>query len=243
MSKLICVDAGHGGTDSGASGNGIIEKVVTLRVANILGELLKNQGFNVIFTRTADNFVSLGERCRIANSKEADLFVSIHVNSASNKEARGTETLCYSKNKLAEAVQLNLVNDLKTKDRGIKERKDLYVLNGTKMTAVLVEMAFLSNKEDAELIKGKAFLYTTALAVTKGICQYFNIKFKADEEVKPNSKTVIDKDIDILLNGERIISKGYFADNKNLFTADFLRTLGFDVGYNPNTKQVIINSK
>jgi len=132
MSKLICVDAGHGGSDPGTSGNGIVEKIVTLNTALKVGKLLREQGFDVVFTRVVDKYIAFGERCRIANQKMADLFISIHVNSAGNTSVLGTKTLCYSKNKFAEIVQKNLINNLGTKDRSIKERKDLYVLNGTK---------------------------------------------------------------------------------------------------------------
>lgn len=238
MNKLICIDAGHGGKDSGAVGNGVIEKDITLKTARILGEMLKNQGFNVVFTRNNDIFISLGERCRIANNSSSDLFISVHVNSAENIQARGTETLCYSKNKIAEIVQKNLVNTLKTKDRGVKERKDLYVLNGTKMTAILVELAFLSNKEDAEILKSELFLNNAAEAITKGVCQYFNVKFKENREVLEMKKV-----INVIVNGKKGYTEGYFADGKNLFTADFIRQLGFNVGFDEKTKQVIINSK
>ena len=109
MSKLICIDAGHGGSDSGASGNGVIEKNITLKIALRLGEILKQQGFSILFTRANDQFIGLGERCQKANNNLADLFISIHVNSAANPNARGTETLCYSKNLIAEIIQKYLI--------------------------------------------------------------------------------------------------------------------------------------
>ena len=72
MSKVICIDAGHGGKDSGAVGNSVIEKTIALKTALIIGEMLKEQGFDVVFTRTSDVYVQLNERCRIANSKNAE---------------------------------------------------------------------------------------------------------------------------------------------------------------------------
>ena len=255
MGKLICVDAGHGGTDSGAVGNGIKEKDIALKAALKLGELLKKQGFNVIFTRAADKFINLGERCRIANSNAADLFISVHINSASSVQARGTETLCYSQNSFAEIVQKNLIERLKTKDRGVKERKDLYVLNGTKMLAVLLEIAFISNPQDASLLKKDLFLDDFANAVVKSVCKHFGVGFVGDEksqesvkkdDVKQESakkETVeVKKNIDVLLNGKKETVSGYFADGKNLFTADFIRELGFKVGYDKNTKVVTLDN-
>lgn len=178
MGKIICIDAGHGGTDSGAVGNGVVEKVLTLKTALAVGEMLRKQGFDVVYTRTTDVFVKLNERCRIANSKNADLFISVHVNSANNVNAKGTETLCYSQNKFAEVVQKSLVASLKTNDRGVKERKDLAVLNGTKMTAVLIELGFLSNKDEAERLKQEEFLEKAVKAVGKSVCSYFGVGFK-----------------------------------------------------------------
>lgn len=203
MSKLICIDAGHGGDDSGAPGNGIKEKDITLKVAKRVGELLQKQGFNVIYTRIADNYVNLGERCRIANSNNADLFVSIHINSSKNIQANGTETLCYSKNRFAGLIQKNLLSKLKLKDRGVKERRDLYVLNGTKMTAVLCELAFLSNKKEAEFIKKDSFLSLSAEAIVMGICEYFGVKFKSENEIEKKAGDIMKKTIDVVVNGEK----------------------------------------
>lgn len=90
----IAVDAGHGGTDPGAKGpTGILEKTVTLQIANALARHLRAEyGCIVTLTRTADRAVSLGERNRIANTAHADLFVSIHANAATNTSAHGTQT-------------------------------------------------------------------------------------------------------------------------------------------------------
>ena len=243
MSKLVCVDAGHGGTDSGAVGNGIKEKDITLKVVKRVWELLKKWGFRVIYTRIADNYVNLEERCRIANNNNADLFVSVHINSSDNVQANGTETLCYSKNRLAELIQKNLMLKLKLKDRGVKKRKDLAVLNGTKMTAVLCELRFLSNKKEAEFIKKDSFLGLSAEAIVMGICDYFGIAFKSQNKIGEKTGDIMKKTIDVVVNGKKDFTEGYFTDGKNLFTADFIRRLGFDVGYNEKNKQVIINSK
>ena len=215
MNKIICIDAGHGGTDPGACGNGVIEKNVTLKTALAIGELLKKQGFEVVYTRTSDVFVNLNERCRIANAKNADLFISVHVNSAANSNAKGTETLCYSKNKFAEIIQKSLVSALKTNDRGVKERKDLAVLNGTKMTAVLLELGFLSNADEAKMFKQEFFGSTIANAVVKSVCSYFGVGAKVVEEKKEDMGMVenvvmgvggVDKEVKrILKDGENYV--------------------------------------
>ncbi len=239
MGKIICIDPGHGGSDPGASGNGVIEKNVTLNAALKLGEELKKQGFDVIFTRVSDNFIALGERCRIANSKGADLFISVHVNSASSSAASGTEVLCYEKNTFAGILQESLIKELGTNDRGVKERKDLAVLNGTKMNAVLIEIAFLSNPEEAKLLQKESFIEKFVYATALAVCKYFNVAFKEDSgEVSED----LSKKINVIINGKKETIDGYFIDDRNLFTADFLKRLGFNVGYDENTKEVIIDN-
>ena len=92
----IVVDAGHGGHDSGARGNGYNEKDIALQVATRLANNLR-QDFNVIITRNADFFVPLDTRAKIGNDANADFFVSIHLNSSSSSSANGTEVFYYSK--------------------------------------------------------------------------------------------------------------------------------------------------
>ena len=140
-------------------------------------------------------------------------------------------------------IQKYLLRYLKLKDRGVKERKDLAVLNGTKMIAVLCELAFLSNKEEAEFIKTDEFVKLSAEAVVKGICEYLGIEFKTENKIEEKREIAVEKTINVVVNGEKDFTQGYFVDGKNLFTADFIRQLGFDVGYDEDTKQVIINPK
>lgn len=90
--KTIMLDAGHGGRDPGAVGQGLHEADITLKLTRQLGDMLKKQGFNVIFTREDDRYVALEERTSLANSKRADIFISIHVNSSTNSALRGLET-------------------------------------------------------------------------------------------------------------------------------------------------------
>ncbi|CAK7003631.1 MAG: Cell division coordinator CpoB [Desulfovibrio sp.] len=90
--KTIMIDAGHGGKDPGAMGNGITEKHVTLTLARLLGERLQAKGFTVLYTRTRDVYVALDQRAVLANNKKADLFISLHVNASKDKATNGLET-------------------------------------------------------------------------------------------------------------------------------------------------------
>lgn len=90
--KTIMIDAGHGGKDPGAMGNGIKESLVTLELAEILGERLKKHGFDVLHTRAGDVFIPLDQRAVIANNQKADLLISLHVNSNKDNSINGLET-------------------------------------------------------------------------------------------------------------------------------------------------------
>jgi N-acetylmuramoyl-L-alanine amidase len=149
MSYKICIDPGHGGNDSGALGpSGLEEADVALSISIKLAEGLIERGLNVFLTRTADVFVELADRCEIANDFEADYFLSVHLNSDGATTA-GIETLYASSNGKAFAapIQAALISATGDKDRGLKKRTDLYVLNGTEMPAILTEVGFICNPE------------------------------------------------------------------------------------------------
>lgn len=99
-SKIIVIDAGHGGKDGGAQGNGFSEKNIVLKVAKKVGQKLQKSGYKIYYTRTTDKFIQLRSRTALANKKNADLFVSIHANAAPNKKKyssmRGIETFFLS---------------------------------------------------------------------------------------------------------------------------------------------------
>lgn len=90
--KTVVVDAGHGGNDPGAVGNGIKESSYTLEIAKLLGKRLEKEGFKVIYTRESDKKLSLEDRTTLANERKADIFISIHINSNPNKSVSGLET-------------------------------------------------------------------------------------------------------------------------------------------------------
>ena len=161
----IFIDAGHNafGADTGASGNGIREQDITFLIADKLKNLLVSNGHEVFMSRNSleDNVGStlsdsLNTRVNLANRYGTEFFISIHCN-AFNGEASGTETLIFSFNskayEYAKRIQNAITQKLSTKDRGVKERKDLAVLKKTLMPAVLIETAFIDNLYDAELLK------------------------------------------------------------------------------------------
>lgn len=149
---LIALDAGHGGSDPGAVYNGRNEKDDNLRLALAVGDILKNKGVDVVYTRTDDIYETPFKKATDANDAGADYFVSFHRNSGENpNNASGAQTLIYSnggeKEKLARNIQDNLVEQ-GFKDLGIVERPNLVVLKRTRMPAVLIETGFINNDKD-----------------------------------------------------------------------------------------------
>ena len=184
--KIIIVDAGHGGKDSGASGNGIIEKKLNLSVALELANKLRSGGATVYLTRSTDTYITLNDRAAVAKKMNADIFVSIHANSASaSASASGIETYYNqflfkgAKNpypaeskRLAQCIQTNLVQTTKMKNRGVKEDA-FVVLRENTVPSVLVELGFLTNKNDAAIMKKSDYKNKAAQGIYNGIEAYF----------------------------------------------------------------------
>lgn len=164
----IVIDAGHGGYDAGAVNGTRLEKNDNLRMVMAIGERLEQCGINVVYTRTTDEFVSLLERSRISNNNDADLFVSVHRNSATNPNANGVEVLVYT-NPSAKSLQTaeDILQSLASvgiqSNRGIKQA-NLSVLRETNSPAILIELGFINNDEDNELFDNRFDEYADAIA-------------------------------------------------------------------------------
>jgi N-acetylmuramoyl-L-alanine amidase len=215
----VVIDPGHGGHDPGTMNkSGLREKDIVLDVAHRLRNLLEKDGVEVLMTREKDVFIPLEERTAIANSKSADLFVSIHVNASRTTKPRGTETYFLNlattpdaeevaarenavttrrvnelqsilqqvlnnekiteSRELASRVQTSLSSELyasvkDSRNRGVKTAP-FYVLLGAQMPSVLVEIAYLTNRKDAELLGDGAFRQKVAESIAGGIRGYQN---------------------------------------------------------------------
>jgi len=161
------IDAGHGGHDVGCEFGYVYEKSICLAVVKEVGRLVsKNMSdVRVVYTRERDAFLSLQDRCDIANARGAALFISIHVNSAPNPFARGTESF-YATNVpmkgtqagkselLALLLQKQYLKNGREVSRGVKQR-ELYVCEHTNMPSVLTEVGFITNSIDRDYINSK----------------------------------------------------------------------------------------
>lgn len=179
---VIAVDAGHGGTDPGAvSVSGKKESELARLVADSLKKLLEGLGAKVIKVYDEDKDTPLQIRVKKANAAGADIFVSIHFNSAKDKRAGGCEVLYYGSDtgfsargkKLAEILCKEISVSLGVKCRGSKKRGDLYVLKHTKMPAVIIEPLFLSNPEEEKILEESTAVSRISSAVVRGILKYF----------------------------------------------------------------------
>ncbi|WZL73071.1 N-acetylmuramoyl-L-alanine amidase [Clostridiaceae bacterium 35-E11] len=185
----ICIDAGHGGYDPGATNPiyKVKEKDLALDVSLKLGAILKKQNIKVIYTRKKDKIpwknqiASLKGRSQISNKSNADIFVSIHANNfVESSEVRGTEVWCRFKNTedemLAREISTRLSSIGYTKDRGLKyeEDKALYVLRNTQSISVLVELGYLSNPQDLEFLISEKGKNQCAKAIAEGILNYYH---------------------------------------------------------------------
>jgi len=187
MAIKIYIDQGHNprNPNAGAEGNGLREQDITYRVGEELAALLRaNPEFDVRLSRPTpetelgtSNTTSLQRRVQDANAWGADYFISIHTNASSIPSATGVEAFVYEANspaeRLGEDMMANLSAATGLPDRGTKVRPGLYVLRRTAMPAVLTEIGFITNPEDAALMDSNPQLFARGLY--NGILEYFNL--------------------------------------------------------------------
>ncbi|WP_121663683.1 N-acetylmuramoyl-L-alanine amidase [Metabacillus litoralis] len=176
--KVIGIDPGHGGKDSGAVGFGLKEKDIVLDVGLKVQKLLEAEGAKVVMTRKDDTFLELQDRAKVANNAKTDIFISLHINAATSESANGTETYwngnyeSAASKKLAEKIQTRLIEKLGTRNRGVKDA-GFYVIKYTTMPSVLAELGFISNEAEAARLKTSQFRDNAAEAILLGVLDYY----------------------------------------------------------------------
>lgn len=192
--KIILIDPGHGGIDAGASGNNAVEKEINLSVAKILQEYIETAGGVAYLTRTEDSNTAdpnrskglsqkmsdLKERKKDIDDFNADMFISIHMNKFQQEKYRGAQVF-YDGNSqeskiLGEAIQQS-VKDV-VKDENTREAKatgdSIFVLKGNSVPSALIECGFLSNSDEARLLKTPEYQRKIAWGIYVGIIRYFS---------------------------------------------------------------------
>ncbi len=193
-SRIIVLDPGHGGDDFGTAHNGLVEKNLTIDIARRLRTLLTAAGWNVRMTRDSDidpvsqaNLAAmradgkpnpddrayLQTRCDVANSVNARMFISIHVNYSDSSSINGTTFYWYKPEdeQLAQTLERAVIPVAGTNDVGPRH-ENFYVIRHTTMPAVLIETAFISNPHDAALLASPAFLQNMAQGIANGVKAY-----------------------------------------------------------------------
>ncbi|ADF39902.1 N-acetylmuramoyl-L-alanine amidase [Priestia megaterium] len=174
--KIIVVDAGHGGYDPGTSGKSSIEKNLALTTAKLVASRLANAGANVFMTRSNDTFISLSGRVNVSEAKHADAFISIHYNASTSSSANGIASFYYSESKdkeLAKYIQESMAENAPSmKDMGVRFG-DYYVTRENNQRAVLLELGFLSNAHDEQIVSSNAYQQQISTGIYQGIARYF----------------------------------------------------------------------
>ncbi len=174
--RVIVIDAGHGGNDTGAMRGNVLEKDITLDIALKLREILLDKGFNkVIMTRSGDTTLSLAQRVELANSNKADIYVSIHINASVKNEIHGIETHYYTQQgyEAAKVIHNAIKENVKAEDRGLFKSK-FYVINHTEAPAVLLELGFISNNTERDALLSKKRQEDSAKAIAEGIIKFLS---------------------------------------------------------------------
>ena len=185
--KIITIDPGHGGSDSGAIGpNGYTEKEGAFAISQKVASILNQSGAKVVMTRDSDVDVygpnasarnELQARVDVGNNANSDIFVSVHCNAFVNPAANGTQTFYYGSSyqgqRLAQSIQEKMIEANGLRDRGISTC-NFYVVKHSYMPAVLIETAFITNYDEEALLSDDEWQTTMAKAIAEGINEYFS---------------------------------------------------------------------
>lgn len=198
--KTVVLDPGHGGPDGGAVGeDGTTEEGITLIVSKKLKAYLEGAGAVVYLTRSEDRDLAsedtkglsrrksedIRNRLNFIHDHEPDLFLSIHLNALSSTQWRGAQTFYYPSKEenrhLAKLIQAEIKRNLENTNREALEQRNMYLLKHAEVPGSLVEIGFLSNVEERELLKQEEYQEKMAISIYEGILRYMTEEVEADE--------------------------------------------------------------
>lgn len=205
---VIVLDAGHGGFDNGAVYFGRKEKNDNLRLALAVGKLLEEKGYDIVYTRTTDEYQSPYEKAQIGNEADADYFISFHRNSGEDDNTyQGVQTLIFGDNRQAEKLAWAINEELEKTgfaNLGIDERPGLVVLRRTRMPAVLIETGFINNDRDNEIFDENFDAIAQAIATAiASVVPLSATKQNLMPETSPE-RTAADADMDLFAEQENM---------------------------------------
>ncbi len=189
--KVIVLDAGHGAPDGGADYGNLYEKDIALNITNYLRDYLQEQGALVLMTRETDTdladpgqkgysarkSVDLRRRADFIKKSDGDLFVSVHLNASPSESWRGAQTFYHPKSeanaKVASFIQDSFRAQLGNTNRSASSLSNIYLLKQAPMPSALVEVGFLTNPNERDLLKTEAYQKKIAGAIYNGIMRYY----------------------------------------------------------------------
>lgn len=191
--EVIVIDPGHGGVDGGAvSKDGLVEKEITLKISIFLRDYLQEAGAYVVMTREEDTDLAGSETEKISKRKAEDLMnrvhlikakhanavISIHLNAFPQSRFSGAQTFYHPSRKenkrLASFIQQSLIQQLENTDRLPKQKGDVFLLNESPVPTTLVEVGFLSNPQEAKLLRDEDYQRKVAAAIYYGIIGFYS---------------------------------------------------------------------
>ncbi|MGV3465223.1 MAG: N-acetylmuramoyl-L-alanine amidase CwlD [Heyndrickxia sp.] len=189
--KIIYLDPGHGGPDGGAGDEDALEKEIALKISLKLRDFLQEQGALVLMTRETDKDLAgsdvrgysrrkvedLKKRLDLINKSDADLYISIHLNSIPSPRWSGAQTF-YSPHlienkRIAKFIQDELIKNLGNTDRQAKMLQNVYIVKNSKKPGALVEVGFLSNAQERQNLKSDQYQEKVSASIYNGIMRYF----------------------------------------------------------------------
>lgn len=244
MAATIIIDAGHGGVEPGAVYNGRREADDNLRLALAVGNILEDNGLNVVYTRTEDVYDTPYEKAQIANRSGGDYFVSFHRNSSPVPgQYSGVETLVYDDSGIKAELARKVNEELEAagfNNLGIRVRPNLIVLNSTDMPAILIEAGFINSDEDnrifdenfEEVAAGIASAIIDTVGGTSGVQYYvqsglYRVADNARQQANRLWYYGYPADIDQYNNLYRVLVGPYSSMEEAVETERALRRLGF----------------
>lgn len=248
MSKKpkIFIDAGHGGHDPGATGNGLREKDLTLKIAKKIESKLKGIA-TIKMSRTTDKYLSLTQRTNMANAWKADYFLSIHINAGGGT---GYEDFVFNgRTSTATHMFRNIMHNEIIKliprvtNRG-KKQANFAVLRQSRMPAMLSESLFIDRKADADLLKQDSFIDAIAQGHANGLIEIFNLDQNKGTKPVPKPKdNFVGKRVESKINNLRFYNKASWSDkdvvgrvNKGIGFPTIVRKVKVGKGYQYEVK-------